>query len=66
VAGQRVDCGLQVLATVSDVGAETEVPAAARGWVRRNSYASRQTSTETSPTVSGIGGSGLAALTHTD
>lgn len=54
-ARQRVDGGLQMAATVADVGAEAE---------QAYSAISRQTSTETSSTGSGIGGSGLVALTH--
>jgi hypothetical protein len=65
VSRERVDGGLQVVATVPDIGAEAEVPAVAGGWVGGNNYASRQTSTATSPTGSAIGGSGLAAFTQT-
>ena len=75
--GEAVERGLQVGAAVADVRSETEVadpraagvpdPRAARVTDPRavHSGSSRQTSTETSSTASGIGGSGLAAFTQT-
>ena len=60
---QRVDRRLQVGAPITDIGAETE-QASPQCRHRAYSAGSRQTSTETSSTGSGIGGSGLAAFTH--
>ncbi len=56
VARQRRDRLPQVLEAIPDVGPQAQV----------SGYeASRQTSTETSPTGSASGGSGFAAFTHT-
>src|SRR5579875_2373608 len=53
---KRVHRRLQVRTPVTEVRSDAEKPPA---------HASRHTSTETSPTVRAIGGSGLAALTQT-
>ena len=61
VRAQRRARGAQVGEPVALVGAQAEVPDDGG-----HQSASRQTSTATSSTGSGIGGSGLAALTRTD
>ena len=63
MGGEAVERRLQVRAPVTDVRPEAEV--ADRGAAAAHSGSSRQTSTETSSTASGIGGSGLAAFTQT-
>jgi len=60
-AGEGEHGGLQLGAAIAEVAAEAEQPDA----LRAHPSASRQTSTDTSSTLSAIGGSGLAALTHT-
>ena len=64
--------GLEVGAALSDVRAEAQVAAVPVGHGAKPEATgglytlSRHTSTETSPTGSGRGGSGLAALTQTE
>ena len=61
VLREALNSRLQVRAAVAEIRPQAQVAAAQHG----PGHASRQTSTETSPTGSAIGGSGLAALTHT-